>query len=445
MNRSLADYLAPAVFVLGLLVLALGYGFFAARLGWFPATQLNAAETVALSVWRAYFRPEWKAANGLTRSVPPVPGPVVVHDPKRIAPGVTLIVGYRGDGFGAWLVDADGRELHRWQITFSAAFPEAPHLQWRTGDGAIAWHGAHLFPNGDLLLNFQDNNFPYGSGLVKIDRDSRLLWALPRNTHHDVTVAEDGTLWVPSLYYRPDGLPSTPNLKPGYYEDTILHLSPNGEILDEISVLDAVAKGAGGLLSINYRDDLEVASEDPLHVNNVEPLPAALAPAFPMLAAGDLMVSLRSTNTVAVIDPKNRAVKWVLAGSFAKQHDPDFLPNGHILLFDNQGGSPTCGGSRILEIDPATQAVVWHYDGCGDRPFHSDLRGTVQLLSNGNVLVGDSLEGRVFEVTRDPEPKLVWEYFNLFEQNNTRARVGIVTHAERFSPDSLTFLDGPNS
>lgn len=171
MNRSLADYLAPAVFVLGLLVLALGYGFFAARLGWFPATQLNAAETVALSVWRAYFRPEWKAANGLTRSVPPVPGPVVVHDPKRIAPGVTLIVGYRGDGFGAWLVDADGRELHRWQITFSAAFPEAPHLQWRTGDGAIAWHGAHLFPNGDLLLNFQDNNFPYGSGLVKIDRD----------------------------------------------------------------------------------------------------------------------------------------------------------------------------------------------------------------------------------------------------------------------------------
>ena len=63
------------------------------------------------------------------------------------------------------------------------------------------------------------------------------------NTHHDVVVAEDGTLWVPSLHYRAEGLKEIPNFKPWYYEDTVLHLSPDGKVLSEVSVLKALRAG----------------------------------------------------------------------------------------------------------------------------------------------------------------------------------------------------------
>ena len=35
--------------------------------------------------------------------------------------------------------------------------------------------------------------------------------------------------------------------------------------------------------------------------------------------------------------------RWAMAGPFRRQHDPDLLPNGHIMVFDNLGGDPACG------------------------------------------------------------------------------------------------------
>lgn len=444
MRRSLLDLLAPIAAVLGLILLAVGYGFVAAREGLFPATQLGAADEALRSVWKAYLQPEWRTTKGFTYDVPAIASAVTIHDPARMAPGATLVVGYTENGFGAWLVDEQGQKLHQWQIPFSSVFPQPEHVQWNAGDKALAWHGAHLFPNGDLLFNFQDNNFPYGSGLVKIDKDSKVLWKLARNTHHDVTVDEDGSIWVPSLHYRPEGIPSTPHIKPWYYEDTVLHVSPDGEVIEEISILDAVAAGAPGLLSLNYTDNLDIPGGDVFHLNAAEPLPASIAAAFPMFKAGDLLVSLRNVNAAVVIDRTTKRAKWVLAGPFAKQHDPDFLPNGHILLLDNQGGDPACGGSRVVEIDPATQAVVWQYDGCADpRHFHSLLRGMEQLLPNGNVLITEAQGGRVFEVTRDPQPVVVWEYFNVLAQQQGTTRIGLVNHGERFAPGTLDFLAPP--
>ena len=103
-------------------------------------------------------------------------------------------------------------------------------------DRTIHWHGLHLFPNGDVLFNFEGHLFPYGGGLVKLDRYGRVLWKLARNTHHAVTVAPDGTIWVPALNYRPDGIKELPGFEPWFYEDVVLKISPEGQVLDEISI-----------------------------------------------------------------------------------------------------------------------------------------------------------------------------------------------------------------
>lgn len=444
-QRSLLDLVAPLLFIAGLLAAAFGVGFFVGKQRLFPHDQLAGATEALYGAYRAYVRPPPfnRPASNLA-----IDGARTL-DAANVEPGLTFVVGNGRDGFGAWLIDQDGTVRHRWQGKYSEIFGKAPQLMWQARDSTIAWHGSHLYPDGSIVFNFQDNSFPYGSGLVKLDKDSNVVWKVDRNTHHDVSVDDEGNLWVPAQHYRPEGIPGLGNLKPWYYEDTILKVSPDGKVLDEISVLEAL-RDWPGLISVTYEEDptLQIRSNDLTHLNNVEPLPRALAAAFPQFAPGDLLLSLRNMNTVAVLDPRTRKIKWVMHGQFAQQHDPDFLPNGNIMLFDNLGGingDRACGRSRVLELDPKTTQVAWRYDGCGGVPFDSERRGTVEQLSNGNVLIAESLGGRVLEVTHEAQPRIVWEYFNIVGEIDGKPAVGLITHAERFRPDQLPFLQEPVS
>jgi hypothetical protein len=439
---SLVDRVAVAAFVLGLLLLTFGYGFVAGSKQIVPYEQLDRLEEAATAFYKVYLQPESRATAELILPARDNRQGAIIHDPGRVQPGVTFLTLYTTDGFEGRLIDLNGKVLHRWHARYSEVFPDHPQLMWKAPDKFIVWHGAWLFPNGDILFNFQDKSFPYGGGLVRLDKDSKVVWKVAANTHHDITLDDDGTIWVPSMHYRPDGLPELPNFKPGYYEDTVLHVSPDGKVLGEVSVLKALLSYPG-LLSMNYKESLDVAAADPLHVNGAEPLPAAWAGRYPLFAAGDLLVSLRNLNTIVVIDPKTSRTKWALTGPFAKQHDPDWLPNGHIMLFDNAGGDPACGGTRVDEIDPATQAIVWSYDGCKGPTLSSPIRGIQQQLPNGNILITEALGGRVLEVTYDKPSEIVWEYINGLGEAGGKPRVGLITHAERFPTEALAFMSPP--
>jgi hypothetical protein len=436
MSRKL-DLLAAVAFVLGLLAIAFGAGFFSGKNRGPLYEPLALLEETGRGFWNAYvdrsdlIQPARPGSPEQTRAR--------TLDAGRTAPGATFIVGNRADGFSAWLVDAQGRELHRWHARFSEVFKEAPHLLYRASDDMIAWHGTHLFPNGDILFNFQDSNFPFGGGLVKLDRDSKVVWKLARNTHHDVAVEADGTIWVPAQHYRPEGLPGFPTMRPWYYEDTLLEVAPDGTVRREISVLGAL-KAQQGLLSVTYRLGTEIDESDPIHLNAAEALPAAWADRFPGLAAGDLLLSLRNINALVVLDRATGRVKRTIAGPFVRQHDADFLPNGHLMVYDNAGGDPACGGTRVLELDPKDLRTVWQYDGCRDGGFASQTRGMQTILGNGNLLTLEPLAGRVLEVTRDPEPKLVWDYVNVMGEEDGRPLLGVVLHAERVPEAGLAFL-----
>lgn len=96
------------------------------------------------------------------------------------------------------------------------------------------------------------------------------------------------------------------------------------------------------------------------------------------------------------------------AGLFAGPHDPYFLPDGNVLLFDNgRWRIPHFSRALELAVDPERREaeIAWQYRETPD--FFSDIMGDANRLSNGNTLVVDATSGRLVEVTREGEK--VWE------------------------------------
>ena len=425
-----------ALFCVGVLGLAFAFGVAVERYKIFPQGLIEDA-AAAVDDWRDNWRHYLEIQSKYLVPTTHAKGGVTRYDPAAASPGHTFLTLFRGDLFGATLIDMEGKVLHSWNVKFSEVFPDPKHLEVAPPDYDVVLHGTALLPNGDVILTME------GVGAVRLDRCSKVVWSLPVMTHHQIDALPDGDtlMAVDRMRMAPD--PRYPRLEPGpegyFLENGILRLRPDGSVAEERWLMDSLYDSGWESLMFSGEDAV-VRTGQPTHNNDVEMLRPEMAAAFPMFQAGDVMLSLRNNQTIMVVDGKTWRVKWTMTGPFLYQHDPDFLPNGHILLFDNRktGGTPRLGYSRIIEIDPATREIVWSYQGTDAEPFYTDIRGQQQQLPNGNVLVVEAQRGRVFEVAREPENRIVWEYVNLVRDG----LAGAVTGAERFAPEQLTFLGG---
>lgn len=312
---------------------------------------------------------------------------VTVHDRARAQPGFNFYTS--GHAAEALLRDMEGRLLHRWRHDFHDVWPDRSiptDMQF--------WRRAHLFANGDVLAIFE------GHGIVKVDKDSNLLWANPVRAHHDLQVMDDGTIWV--LTRKGRMIPEIQDVKP-ILEDFVSVLDADGNETHRLSLLEAFERSP-------FRDVWRTQpkrSGDIFHTNSIEVLDGRFAGRAPWLKAGNLLLSMLEFDCVAVVDPQTETVVMAWQDGFRKQHDPRILDDGGLLLFDNRGLGEA---SRVLEVDPATLRPVWSYVGTPERPFYSETCGAAARLPNGNTLITESDYGRAFEVTRDGE--IVWEFYN---------------------------------
>ena len=95
------------------------------------------------------------------------------------------------------------------------------------------------------------------------------------------------------MHYRPEGC-RVPGAGALVLRGHVLRVA-DGRVLDEISVLEAL--NYPGLLSINYPHSGLGSRTSPTSTRRSPCLRPA--PAFPLFAPGDLLVSLRNINTVA--------------------------------------------------------------------------------------------------------------------------------------------------
>jgi len=354
---------------------------------------------------------------------------VVLHDAQKASEGVTFLTSLFDGKLGMRLVDMKGSEIHKWQVPFQDIWPDEskrPH-DW---DSEI--HGAILYPNGDVVFNIEHK------ALVRIDRCSNLLWQNKNlDPHHSVHEDKEGNLWVPGRRWRNESLDKLPYILSPFLEEYILKFSPDGELLKKISIIDVIFGSKYEAVMFADRDfKLEHTGREITHINDIEVLDQSMADAFEYFDTGDILVSMRDLNLLAVIDPESEKIKWSMTGPHLRQHDPDFLASGRISIFDNR--QPHDDGkvySRILELDPVTQNVLVLYEGDDENPFLSVIMGKQQRLHNENILITEAIGGRAFEVTAEGE--IVWSFINRWDSE----RVIVISEAIRY-PVSYALFAG---
>ena len=338
---------------------------------------------------------------------------VVIHT-AGAAPGLNLITS--GHAPMASLMDLDGSEVHRWEGSWDTLFP----AQHAAGDKPPrpCWRRARLLPDGGLLAMFVDR------GAFRLDRDSQVVWTYEGGVHHDLAV--DGqSVWM---------LSRSPLVRAGQgpdptVDDALVRLDlATGTVQQEFSVWDAFDASP---FQPRLKRVLRRTDGDLLHTNTVRVLDGRFSDQNPAFKAGNLLISLRHTNTVAIVDPQLQQVVWAWAGPWHQQHEPTLVEPGHLLLFDNMGAWPR---SRVLELDPATQQLVWSYDG-GETPLVSETCGTAQRLAGGTTLAVASDTGVAVEVDR--EGQVVWSYVNPERAGERQQFIATLFMVERISGEDL--------
>lgn len=371
-----------------------------------------------------FLQPSRHEGSGVTTNA-------IDNDPSALI----LIAGFFEDDNGIRLIERTGRILVEWRVSYSDFFPDPVH---RPDAPATDWnidtHGALALPDGSVVFNFE-----YG-GTVALDRCGNTLWTLDRMTHHSIEHASGGGYWTLGRRPPPERGPVHPPFPEPYWEDTILRVSASGDI-EEISIPDLFYRSGMEALLTSTGDAItrEMSWDKELvHANKVAELPADLADDFPLFEAGDLVISLRKYNLLLVADPNSRRIKWWQIGPWIRQHDPEFLPGGEILVFNNNTYRTKLDtddfASNIMTVDPVSGETRILY---GNRPgerLATVLRGKVEYLGNQRLLITEFEGGRVLE-TR--ERRVVWEYVNRFDDDS----VAEVTEARLYDRDYFDVSD----
>jgi Arylsulfotransferase (ASST) len=429
---SLSDKVFETIFVACLMIIVLISGAVLTAAGVFPGPQIARAFEGGKALYSklteyqdVYGSDLWDTARSADKGV-------TVNHPLRAQNGVTLYTS--GHEAAAYLVDMNGEVLHQWRRPFSTVWDKSAAVKRPQPDSHVYFRKAVVYPNGDLLAIYEGvGDTPYGYGLVKLDRNSEVLWSYLAHTHHDLDIGPDGRIYVLTHAFVDEPLEEFGRLASPRLDDFLVILSPEGEELKKISLIHAVAAS-------EYRHLLygvaAYALADPLHTNTVSVITEEAAANFAFGDAGQVLLSFRELGAIGVLDPDSEALVWVTRGSWLGQHDPDILPNGNILLFDNYGNFERPEGrSRVIEFDPETMELVWQYAGTAEQPLESLIRASQQRLANGNTLITESSGGRILEVT--PAGEIVWQFVNPARGGAQGELIPIVCWAQRLDPNDL--------
>jgi len=342
---------------------------------------------------------------------------LVTHDPERSWAGLTVMQGMFDEGARARVYDADGTLLREWSLDFQAIWPDPVHIvpEKNIPRTSAEYHtqGIALEEDGSVLVNFAER------GTVRLDPCGDVVWTVDQMTHHSITKNPDGTYWIPNKrdpatiapeYMLPGASVEAIMNSDNFYADSALLIDPEGRILEDIPILEPTVDWLVEHQEFDIIHGLNPEELDPIHLNDIEVITPELSTYISGSEPGDLLLSMRNLDALAVLNKSSGKIVWMQHGPWLGQHDPDIAPDGTITIFDNGFDRRMPGrdfeGARVLRFDPAVGLAETVYPKTDDQRFFSFIMGTHQVLPNGNILITESTSGRVFEIT--PDGETVW-------------------------------------
>jgi len=370
------------------------------------------------------------------------PTGVTRYDPAQ---AYNSFIVFAGPDKKTHLIDMDGHEVHVWPYQ---GFPSL-YLDPALADGQ----------KGHVLLQLQAGDTKQTSAVPgaamfnnktigEVDWDGKTVWSWgdqapggAARQHHDLRRLPNGnTLVLVNVLH-----PVTGFTQPLVFDDAIYEVTPKGEVVWRWLASDHLDEF--GFTPDQLKLVRASRSPDYLHLNDMAPLgPNHWAKAGDARFDPDnIIIDSRNANFIVIIDKKTGKIVWRIGPNFlppegpiavdgaklprpvdqiSGQHDAHLIEEGlpgagNLIVFDNQGpaGYPPAAlgvnsGSRVLEIDPTTQKIVWKYDagddGAAGWTFYSSFISSARRLPNGNTLIDEGMNGRFFQIT--PTGKIVWEY-----------------------------------
>jgi len=351
------------------------------------------------------------------------------HRPQLSTKGYTLVTPLMGDS--SYLVDMEGRFVHRWQF------------------GDLRPLTSQLLPNGNLLVigversllppppdDFTSEPPPFerhvrrlganGSMLREVTWDGETVWEhRDLGMHHDFCRLPNGNTVFPVWVEMPDEVASQvrggvrrPREKlPRLLGDDIVEVDPAGNEVWRVETWKLFDPRKDPMCDLERRWEWT-------HINSVD-----------VNADGDVLFSCRTNSRVAIV---NRAGEMTWKYGFpdtAHQHHATWVGDGHVQIFDNgMHRQIQFSVSKVIEVDPQSNEVVWEYGGSPPAQFFSGHISGATRLANSNVLICEGTSGRLLEVTQRGEP--VWEWWNpVYSARPDGALTGWLFRAYRYGPD----------
>lgn len=298
----------------------------------------------------------------------------------------TLWCGERNGKGEVVLLDHDGAVLNTWK------FNRIPFHAYLQPDGTL--YVIHNKTDDEKINSPANRPLPL---LQRVDWKGKILWEYYNPLmHHDFEILPDGNVAV--LTWRKMKAEISQLVRGGrgskqpiMWTDEILVISENKKVIWRWSFEDHLSPQKHKIGSHHYR--YEWTHSNSLHYTSQNPIDQTEA----------FLVSARSLDQVFLIRKSDGRILWENhQGLISGQHDARFLPNGNILVFDN---GLRKSRSRVIEITPNKEShTAWSFPSSRNETithqFFSSIMGGAQRLSDGTVLITNSVQGFVSWVDR---------------------------------------------
>ncbi len=360
---------------------------------------------------------------------------VWVDDTSKLHNELLLISTHYIDNPSLFLIDNKGDIKHSWNINRDIINPEILRfweLDVEIDKSVFGVVDAHLFSNGDVLVanDLREFNNYRGISLMRLDLNSNILWQIAGQFHHDFDVAENNLVYVLDfqLNHTFPLIDLTDDKVELLFLTDVINIidTADGKIIDKISVPSAfkdsnfayflnsfVIDEDRGFQRFYFKDNQEVF--DILHTNSVQFISKKLAEVSPF-KEGDLLISMRGINGIAVIRPDQKKVVWAKTGPWRNQHYARLHEDGLIYIYDNEGAVKVTNydtqinvesSVRVMTFNPKNEEINTVFYMPEYLDHQSYFRGFYTRLGNGTSLISSAESSRILQV--DQEGKIVWE------------------------------------